>query len=218
MFQNLKSFPIEEDPCFELEEADLMDMPGFKTVFITKRFNIRRLKRFVVVDTETTGIDPETNRIAQLSAMRFEDGKPTEYWDTYVNPQMPVSKSASDINGLTDEMLKDKPLLKAVTPSFLCFLGKDPIAGYNVEFDLKFLWCSGIDLVSGKELYDAMLSSYGVFTKYDPRLKNRRLTTVAKCYGIEFPAHNSLGDVYATGEVLVRTAETITGKKISRQK
>ncbi len=219
--QTWKGIPVQRpliSETMELSRQPLSEMPAFKTVYISKQFDIQRLNRFTVVDTETTGLDCETDRIVQLSAIRYVNGKPAEAWDSYVNPKRPISRGALEPHGITADMVRDAPLLEEVTESFLEFLGEDPVAGYNIKFDLQFLWCSGIDLITDQEIYDAMLSSYGVFPRHDRRLPKRNLVTVASYYGIDFPAHDSLGDVYATGEVLVRIAEAITGDKIGEGK
>lgn len=217
VFSGLTPAAVKVSPDGKLFRQKSHSMPEYKTVYISKQFDLNRLKRFVVVDTETTGIDCDSERIVQLSAMRFENGKAKEYWDTYVNPGKRIRPEAARVNGITQEMVKDAPRLEEVTESFLEFLKDDPLVGYNIKFDLSFLWCSGIDLITDQEIYDAMLSAYGVFPKRDPRLKDRKLTTVADYYRIDFPAHNSLGDVYATGVVLVKVAEGITGSGLREE-
>lgn len=186
-----------------LHPNELADMPSYKRVYIDRYFDAeKRLKEFVVFDTETTGLDPEECEIIQLSAVKYKNLKAVESWDTYINPGIPISDDAYAVNGITQEMLEGKPKINQVSKDFLEFVGDAPIVGYNVPFDLKFMWCAGIDLITGREIYDACSASFGLFPK--GTLRNQRLVTVAEALGIEFDAHNSLEDSRATGEVLVQ--------------
>ena len=92
-------------------------------------------------------------------------------------------------------LIEDKPAINQIANDFLAFVGEAPIVGYNVDFDLKFIWCSGIDLISGRDIYDVMLSAYALFPKGS--IPNRKLTTVAEALNIEFDAHDSLQDSLA---------------------
>ena len=201
----------------EVQESDIQrkhrfTMPEIRHGFISSRFRSERyLKSFVAFDTETTGLNPERDRIIQLSALRYVNGKPEEMWNTYINPQRKISAGASAVNGITDEMVSDCPVFSQYAESFQKFVGKDHLVGYNVDFDLSFLWCSGLDLIHGHVIYDCMLTAYGALPK--GTLPNRKLTTLAAYYGIDFNAHDSLGDTYATAEVFLKVIETITGKK-----
>ena len=199
----------------DLQFQSIDDMPGYKKVFITKSFDVEnRLAEFVVFDTETTGLNPEHDGIIQLSAVKYKKLKPVETWNTYLNPGIPISESASGVNGITDEMVQDKPAINQVANDFLAFVGEAPIVGYNVDFDLKFIWCSGIDLISGRDIYDVMLSAYALFPKGS--IPNRKLTTVAESLNIEFDAHDSLQDSLATGEVLVQICKRYCGGEVKK--
>lgn len=186
-----------------LRPNSLVDFPSCKKVFINKSFDVeKRLNEFVVFDTETTGLDSQNDSVIQLSAVKYKNLAPVESWNTYLNPGTPISDGAAAVNGITNEMLEGKPKINQVAKDFLAFVGEAPIVGYNVDFDLKFMWCAGIDLISGRDIYDVMLSAYSLFPKGS--IPNRKLITVAEALGIEFDAHDSLEDSLATGEVLVQ--------------
>lgn len=188
------------------------EMPIFKAVYIGPDFDPRnKLKEFVVFDTETTGLDPESDDIVQLSAVKFKNLKAVETWNTYLDPRCNISESASLVNGITDEMVKDAPKINQVAEDFFGFVGNAPIVGYNIKFDLSFMWCAGIDLITGRDIYDVMLSAYVLFPK--GTIPNRKLTTIAEALGISFDAHDSLEDSLATGEVLVRICKQYCAEK-----
>lgn len=195
---------------YALERREVNDMPQIAFSTVSKTFNPSSLPAFVVIDTETTGLKSSTDRIIELSAVIFESYKPVAAWSTLINPGIHVPSAASDVNGIYDEDLIGKPTLDAVAESFLEFVGRLPVVGYNIGFDLKFLFCSGIDLISkGRKKYD-------VLSLARKRYKNEiaggfSLGNVCAYHDIFFEAHRSLSDCCATGELFRIVVGDITG-------
>lgn len=95
---------------------------------------------YVILDVETTGLDPFNDKIIQLSAIKYNSaGAPVDFYNTYLNPGRSIPASASRINGITDAKVSDAPTAEQVQDQFLAFLGDTLIVGYNVRFDLRFL-------------------------------------------------------------------------------
>lgn len=96
--------------------------------------------REVVFDTETTGLDPVTNRIIDIACIEIIDKEPTgRYFQSYLNPCMSMSQESIDITGITNEFLKDKPKFIEVVDELLEFIGKSPLVAHNATFDINFL-------------------------------------------------------------------------------
>ncbi|MDO5642731.1 MAG: DNA polymerase III subunit epsilon [Paracoccus sp. (in: a-proteobacteria)] len=98
--------------------------------------------REIVLDTETTGFDPETgDRLVEIGAVELFNHLPTKRnFHKYVNPQREVPESAVSVHGLTTEFLKDKPLFSDIAAEFLEFIGTDArLVIHNAAFDMKFL-------------------------------------------------------------------------------
>ena len=97
--------------------------------------------REIVIDTETTGFDPETgDRLVEIGAVELMGHMPSgETYHQYINPQRSVPESAIQVHGLTDEFLKDKPLFKDVAQDFIAFIGDAKLVIHNAAFDMKFL-------------------------------------------------------------------------------
>jgi len=97
--------------------------------------------REVVVDTETTGLDPaDGHRIIEIGCVELEDHVPTgQSFQRYLNPERPVPPDAQRIHGIGDAFLKDKPKFAAVCDELDAFLGDAPLVIHNAGFDLKFL-------------------------------------------------------------------------------
>lgn len=97
--------------------------------------------REIVLDTETTGLDPaEGHRIVELGAVELFNHVPTgRSFHRYVNPGRPMPPEAFAVHGLGDEFLRDKPPFAAVAGEFLAFLGEARLVIHNAAFDIRFL-------------------------------------------------------------------------------
>lgn len=97
--------------------------------------------RELVVDTETTGLDPaEGHRIVEIAAVELVNHMATgRVWHQYINPRRPVPAEAQAIHGLDDAFLADKPPFEAVAAPFLEFLGQARMVIHNAAFDMRFL-------------------------------------------------------------------------------
>jgi DNA polymerase-3 subunit epsilon len=97
--------------------------------------------REIVLDTETTGLDPETgDRIVELGAVELVNHMPTgRTFHAYINPQREVPAEAVAVHGLTTAFLADKPVFAAVAAEFAAFLGDARLVIHNAAFDMKFL-------------------------------------------------------------------------------
>ena len=97
--------------------------------------------REIVLDTETTGFDPEEgHRLVEIGCVELENHIPTgRVFQAYLNPQRDVPVEASRVHGLTTEFLKDKPLFTEKVGDFLDFIADGTLVIHNAEFDMKFL-------------------------------------------------------------------------------
>lgn len=97
--------------------------------------------REIVLDTETTGLDPATgDRIVEIGAVELVNHLPTgRTFHRYLNPQRPMPREAFAVHGLGDDFLRDKPLFSAVAGELLDFLSDAPLVIHNAGFDVAFL-------------------------------------------------------------------------------
>ena len=97
--------------------------------------------REIVVDTETTGLDPNSgHRIVEIAAIELMHHVPTgRRFHCYVNPERDMPSDAYAVHGLTAEFLAGHPPFAAVIAEFLTFVGGDPLVIHNAEFDIAFL-------------------------------------------------------------------------------
>lgn len=98
--------------------------------------------REIVLDTETTGFDPETgDRIVEIGAVELMNHLPTgRTFHRYINPERPMPTAAFEVHGLSDEFLRDKPRFAEIAGDFMKFVGLDArLVIHNAAFDMKFL-------------------------------------------------------------------------------
>jgi DNA polymerase III subunit epsilon len=97
--------------------------------------------REIVLDTETTGLDPKSgHRVVEIGCVELLNHVATgETYHCYINPQRPMPAEAERIHGLSDSFLADKPLFAAVAEGFLEFIASAPLIIHNAAFDLGFL-------------------------------------------------------------------------------
>lgn len=97
--------------------------------------------REIVLDTETTGLDPgDGHRIIEIGCVELMDHVPTgETYQVYLNPERDIPMESQRVHGLSAEFLADKPLFKDVVADFLAFIGDDRLVIHNAGFDIKFL-------------------------------------------------------------------------------
>lgn len=196
----------------KLSEAKLKrnfykDIPEIKTQNITRRNDIYSISNFIVIDVETTGLKPATNRIISISAIRFEDWQPKEIFNTFINPQTDIPVEATRINHITNDMVVDAPTFSQIAESLSEFIGNSNLVGHNIAFDLAFLYCSGLNLMDkGIKFFDTLqLSKYllqGIekSSGYLGYVKDYKLSTLCRYFNINISSlHDAKNDSYATG-------------------
>lgn len=97
--------------------------------------------REIVLDTETTGLDPFSgDRIVEIGALELFDHLPTgQQFHKYINPEREMPAEAFNVHGLSEEFLADKPLFNQIAEEFGEFISGDLLIIHNAPFDMKFL-------------------------------------------------------------------------------
>ena len=159
------------------------------------------------LDLETTGTDPEADRIVEIAILRLETDGARSLDNWLVNPGCPIPARASAIHGITDETVRDRPQFKEIAPAVLVKLEGADLAGYNIRrFDAlllhRELWRIGLADELGifetppkRRILDAMT----IFHRKEPR----DLAAALRLYsGREHEgAHGAAADVIAAFEV-----------------
>lgn len=97
--------------------------------------------RQIVLDTETTGLSPKQgHRIIEIGCLEMIDRRVTSnHLHFYINPQRDIERTASEVHGITDDFLTDKPLFKDIKDELLAYLTSAELIIHNAPFDMGFL-------------------------------------------------------------------------------
>lgn len=155
-----------------------------------------RMREYVCVDLETTGLNPKTDRIIEIGAVKMRDGIAVETFSELVNPGRKLSEHITELTGLTDEDLREAATIDEVLPRFLAFAKDLPLLGHSVLFDFSFLKKACVDRKLSYER--AAVDTLKIARKYLPELPSRSLGALCTYYEIPHTAHRALGDAEAT--------------------
>ena len=160
---------------------------------------------YVCIDLETTGLQPKTDKIIEIGAVRVENNVIKEQWETFVNPGRPLEERITELTGIHDAQLADAPAIEEVLPKLLSFIGDHILLGHSVTFDYSFVKKAAVDhrMSFEKEGIDTLK----IARKYLQDLESRSLSYLCGYYGIRHNAHRALHDARATVELYRKLTE-----------
>lgn len=98
------------------------------------------MKRRIVIDTETTGLDAKEDRLCEVAAIEIdENNRPIRIFHSYINPEMPMPYFAFRVHKLSDDFLSDKPTFEEIADALRDFLSGAMLIAHNARFDVGFL-------------------------------------------------------------------------------
>lgn len=172
---------------------------------------MEKRKEYLCVDLETTGLNPKTDKIIEIGAVKVCDGKIADTFQMLINPCRPLEERITELTGITDDMLFDKPVINEVLPEFLAFAGEDILLGHSVLFDYSFLKKA---VVNEKGSFEREgIDTLKIARMYLPELPHRSLPFLCEHFGISHTAHRALGDAMATVALYDRLWELFSQKE-----
>ena len=169
--------------------------------------------REIVMDTETTGLDPNTgDRIVEIGGVELFNHMPTgKTYHQYINPERDMPEGAFAVHGLSAEFLSDKPVFKSIAQEFVDFVGDSKLVIHNAAFDMKFLNAE-LKWIDKPELpWAQALDTLAIARKKFPGAQNS-LDALCRRFGIqtERELHGALLDSEILAEVYL---ELIGGRQ-----
>ena len=158
------------------------------------------LERYCVIDVETTGLSPRTDRIVEIACALVDGARVTEAWSTLINPGMPIPAEATAVNGITDRMVAGAPDLSFALRRVQRLCQGRLLAAHSATFDLSFVGPS-----LGTQALCTMRLARAIF----PEAPNHKNQTLRRFLGIdrfaaeELVAHRALGDALVSAYVLL---------------
>ncbi len=163
---------------------------------------------FVVLDFETTGLNPNIDEIIEIGAVRLEHGREVGEFSQLIDPGRAIPEKVVELTGINAAMLAGQPTLAEVFPKFAKFLEGAVLVAHNASFDMAFLRRAFQRF--GKELDAPILDTLALARNAYKELRNHKLGTVCKHLDVSLKnAHRAVHDARATGLVLLKTLERL---------
>lgn len=170
--------------------------------------SLEAVESYVVLDTETTGLSRQSDRIIEIALIRYESDKEAERYETLVNPRIHIPSGASKINHITDADVVNAPVIEDVLPEVLRIIGDRVVVGHNITFDLGFVSAQIPASHPSTEIryVDTVTLSKRAF----PGLSSYKLSSLSKQLGIaDLQSHRALGDVELTAQLFEKCREEL---------
>lgn len=182
--------------------ADLLSNPEFQK--LEKEYKFLRHARekvnelenhpYIILDIETTGLDPTKHEITEIAALKIKNKEVVDVFNTLVKPRQKISYQITQLTGITDEMVEDKPPFSDIIPMFLSYIKGHYLVAHNADFDIPFI--RHHLKLNKKDLDNQILCSLKISRLFLPQIHNHKLHTVAKHFGVSAQnRHRALGDV-----------------------
>ncbi len=152
--------------------------------------------RFLVIDTETTGIDPVQDTLVEVSAMWLIGKEIAPAFSSLVNPERPIPPQSSGVHHITDKMVQDAPTWDKLLPELQTHIEKTHVlVAHNAAFDRSFL----------PDFGKPWLCTYRLARHLWPDAPDHKNQTLRYWLGLEFEAdaHSAAGDTLVTAHVLL---------------
>lgn len=152
-----------------------------------------------VLDLEMTGLNPRTDKIIEIGAVKVRGGNIIKTYSRMLSPGRKLSDTTVQITGITDEHLKDCPEFGDIREEFLDFIEEDVLLGHNIIFDYSFLKKAIInDMPKGIRFERDGIDTLKIARRFLPGEMKKQLTALCEFYQIELSAHRALNDAIAT--------------------
>ncbi len=169
--------------------------------------------KFVVFDLETTGLSKDKDKITEIGAVKIENGKITDHFSTFVNPERPIPQKIVELTSITDEMVADAPKIEEILPKFMEFCKGSVLVAHNAEFDTGFIKKAAGDCGLSYDFahLDTLMLARGLY----PELGNHRLSTLNKHLKVTLLHHHrAVDDAKATAEIFIKMMQELKERGI----
>lgn len=154
------------------------------------------MNSYVAVDLETTGLNPKTDKITEIGAVKVIDGQVTEEYSTLVNPRRLLDEQITELTGIDDGMLREAPGIEDVIRQVTEFCQELPLLGHHILFDYSFLKRAAVN--HGLAFEKSGVDTLALCRKFMPEEERKNLGAACAYYQVETrTAHRALADAYA---------------------
>ena len=160
---------------------------------------------YTVIDTETTGLDPLSDEVISIGAVRIVNGRllNNEIFNVLVDPQREVPEESIKIHGIRPEMLQGQPTIEKVLPLLYQFAENTVLVGHNVAFDMRMFQVK--EYISSVRFTQPVLDTMFLSAVIHPSHRHHSLEAISERLGITITGrHTALGDALAAAEILLK--------------
>lgn len=173
--------------------------------------------RFAAIDVETTGFKPHNgDKVLSLGAVILEQGKVNED-DTFyqlINPSRSIPKTITNLTGISEQMVINKPSLIEILPDFFSWVGDSILVGHIINFDISFLNSCLANQSCSKIEYKNIDTREIIISLY-PHFTNCSLEEICVSLGISANnRHNALGDSIMSAKILEFSIKELTKRGV----
>ena len=153
----------------------------------------------MVLDLETTGLNPRTDKIIEIGALLVEDGEILDTFSTFVSPGRRLLSQTTEITGITDEMLEHAPVFADIAEKLLAFLGEHVLLGHSIISDYAFLKKALVnEQPKGFAFERNGLDTLKIARRFLPAEQKKALSALTAYFQIPHEPHRALADAQAT--------------------
>lgn len=176
---------------------------------------------YTVVDTETTGYTPKYAKMVEIAAVKIYPDFTIDYENTFselINPEISIPYNAYKVHNISNDMVKDKPLIQDIMPSFLSFAKDSVIVGHNINFDMRFIKHEAQNC-NLPLTFNHVLDTLSLSKKAVPNLEAYKLDNLIDYFNINLnidnsDRHRALFDAVNTAIVMIKCLEILQNKGI----
>lgn len=169
---------------------------------------------YVVFDIETTGLNPVTEKIIEIGAVKVVNGEIVDRFSTFINPKVPIPYRITELTSITDEMVIDADPIEVVLPKFIDFIGDSALVAHNAEFDTGFIGVKSKELGINKEY--TIVDTISMARCLIPTIAKYKLDQVAKALKISLEHHHrAVDDAECTALIFIALAKRLKDLNIN---
>ena len=168
-----------------------------------------KLGSFVAIDVETTGLNYKKDKIIEIAAVKFINGKESTTYSKLIDPKMSIPPFITKITGISNSMINKSSVFPDIADEFLEFIGNDPIVGHNVSFDIDFI-NEELKLHGSRINQEYVCDTYYLAKIFFFYFNSFKLESISSKFNIDISnAHRALDDALATGILFIKLLNEI---------